>query len=333
MVEYDPMLRPRHGLTAILVAFGLITAACSARAPVSARQAQPVFTAVAPVSAAVPAAVPAQQAQPQRDPVVDLIALSTRYFENGQRELQAGHLDSAKSEFNRSLELLLESPYGARTEPRIREHFDRLVERISAYEVTALAQGDGFTEKKYEPATIDDLLAISTFEQPPATPETKQVVSDDLLETAHDIDIPLNARVLQYVQLFTGRLKGYLEDGLSRGARYLPMIQDVFRAEGLPLDQAERRFDGESKGHVAVHERHRPRERPEARLVYRRTRRSGESDSRRRQVPENAQLDVPRLASRARFVQRWTGPGAARGQAIGPGRFLAVDGHHPLPAA
>ena len=46
--------------------------------------------------------------------------------------------------------MLLESPYGARTEPRIREHFDRLVDRISAYEVKALAEGDGFTEKKYE---------------------------------------------------------------------------------------------------------------------------------------------------------------------------------------
>ena len=79
---------------------------------------------------------------------------------------------------------------------------------------------------------------ISTFEQPPATTETKQAVSADLQETPHDIDIPQNAKVLQYVQLFSGRLKGYLEDGLSRGAQYLPMIQEVFRAEGLPLDLA-----------------------------------------------------------------------------------------------
>jgi len=152
--------------------------------------------------------------------------------------MREGHLEMAKAEFNKSLEVLLESRFGARTVPRIREHFDRLVERISAYELTALAQGDGFTEKKYEPATIDDLLTISTFEQPPATPETKQAVSDDLQETLHDIDIPLNAKVLQYVQLFSGRLKGYLEDGLSRGVQYLPMIQEVFRAEGLPLDLA-----------------------------------------------------------------------------------------------
>jgi peptidoglycan lytic transglycosylase D len=200
------------------------------------------FLAAAPAQAAAqqpnspPAA--ANPAQQPNDPVSELIALSTSHFEAGQRELREGHLEMAKAEFNKSLEVLLESRYGARTVPRIREHFDRLVERISAYELTALAQGDGFTEKKYEPATIDDLLTISTFEQPPATAETKQAVSDDLQETPHDVDIPLNARVLQYVQLFSGRLKGYLEDGLGRGAQYLPMIQEVFRAEGLPLDLA-----------------------------------------------------------------------------------------------
>ena len=179
-------------------------------------------------------------AAPQRetDPVAELLAVSTLHFERGQKELREGHLEMAKSEFNRSLEVLLESRYGGRTDPRIREHFDRLVERISAYELTSLAQGDGFTEKKYEPATIDDLLTSSTFDQPPATAETTKTVSEDLRETPHDIDIPLNAKVLQYVQAFSGRLKGYLEDGLARGAQYLPMIQEVFRAEGLPLDLA-----------------------------------------------------------------------------------------------
>jgi membrane-bound lytic murein transglycosylase D len=195
--------------------------------------------AAAPVQTHAGQTAPAAQTSPQEsDPVAELIALSTKHFETGERELREGHLEMAKEAFNRSLEVLLESRFGGRTVPRIREHFDRLVERISAYELTALAQGDGFTEKKYEPATIDDLLSLSTFEQPPATPETKQAVSADLEATAHDIEIPQNARVLQYIQLFSGRLKGYLEDGLSRGAQYLPMIQEVFRAEGLPLDLA-----------------------------------------------------------------------------------------------
>jgi membrane-bound lytic murein transglycosylase D len=198
--------------------------------PVAAQSTAPASSAAAQPAASLP--------QTDNDPVSELIAQSTAHFEAGQRELREGHLEMAKAEFNRSLEVLLESRVGGRTVPRIREHFDRLVERISAYEMTALAQGDGFTEKKYESATIDDLLTISTFEQPPATRETKEAVSADLQETLHDIDIPEHAKVLQYVQLFSGRLKGYLEDGLSRGAQYLPMIQDVFRAEGLPLDLA-----------------------------------------------------------------------------------------------
>ncbi len=230
MVEYAPMRKAqetpqRSGNEClrfrIAAALGLVVL-CLAPAIARAQSAAAATSATSP-----PAAT---------DAVSELIALSTSHFEAGQRELRAGHLEMAKAEFNKSLEVLLESRFGARTVPRIREHFDRLVERISAYELTALAQGDGFTEKKYEPATIDDLLTISTFEQPPATAETKQAVSED--PTHHDIEIPLNAKVLQYVQLFSGRLKGYLEDGLSRGAQYLPMIQDVFRAEGLPLDLA-----------------------------------------------------------------------------------------------
>jgi membrane-bound lytic murein transglycosylase D len=221
----------RFGVAATMSVVGLFFAACATtHAPVAAA---PVAPAPVPV---VVSQLPAPAPQPAPDPVADLIAASTRLFEAGQKEMQNGHLEQAKSQFNRALEVLLESPYGARSEPRIREHFDGLVERISAYEVTALAQGDGFTEKKYEPATIDELLAISTFEQPPATPETTQAVTED--PTMHDIDIPLNAKVLSFVQLFTGRLKGFLEEGLSRGVRFLPMIQDVFRAEGLPLDLA-----------------------------------------------------------------------------------------------
>ena len=244
MVEYRPMLtlrpaqghpeqrrgvRPRCGLSRAALLFGLLSAGCATTKATPA-------TSPAPRVEAPAAAASAPQAQP--DPVDALIAVSNRHFATGQAELEQGHLEQAKAQFNLALEVLLESPFGARSDPRIREHFDRLVERISAYEVTALARGDGFTEKKYEPATIDDLLAISTFEKPVPTAETKQAVAEDLQTTAHDIDIPMNAKVLSYVQLFTGRLKGYLEEGLSRGAPFLPMIQNVFRAEGLPLDLA-----------------------------------------------------------------------------------------------
>ena len=221
--------RPRHGFAGAICALALTTAACAARVP----------------SASLPAGAPTVAARPQAptpavrpvaaDPVLELVAASNRHFETGRQELQLGHLDTAKVEFNASLEVLLESSLGGRTEPRLREQFDSLVERISAYEITALVQGDGFAERRLDPASIDDLLAVSTFDSP-LDSETQQAVAED--PAAHDIEITLNPRVLAYVQLFTGRLKGYLEEGLSRGARYLPKIQEVFRAEGLPLDLA-----------------------------------------------------------------------------------------------
>src|SRR6185436_16143888 len=97
-----------------------------------------------------------------------------QHFKAGQTALEQGHVEAARLEFDRAVDLLLESPYGGRTEPRIRDHFDRLVDRISAYEMKALAEGDGFTEKQSEPASIDELLALSTtFTPPPANPDLK----------------------------------------------------------------------------------------------------------------------------------------------------------------
>jgi membrane-bound lytic murein transglycosylase D len=178
------------------------------------------------------------QVAPMRDPVSALIAESQRHFEKGERELKLGYLEQARRDFDRSVEVLLESSYGARSEPRIREHFDRLVDRISAYEMGALADGDGFTEKPYEAASIDQILALSTFDEEALDPGLRDAVEADLQNTLHDIPIPLNPRVLYYVELFQGRLQNFLSDGLTRGGRYLPMILSAFRSEGLPLDLA-----------------------------------------------------------------------------------------------
>src|SRR4029453_1741692 len=185
-----------------------------------------------------PVAVPAPAPEPTPDPIAILIAQSDKHFEAGRKELEVGHLVSAKGEFDKALDTLLESPDGARGNPRLREHFDRLGDRISVLEQTALATGDGFSETKSEPAAIDALLAIETFESAAPKAATAETVQADLESTTHDIPIPTNDRVLRYVELFQGGLREFLTEGLSRGVQYLPMIQSTFRAEGLPLDLA-----------------------------------------------------------------------------------------------
>jgi membrane-bound lytic murein transglycosylase D len=217
-------------LACLATASVLMAAACGSNPQI---QKSPAAPAQKPAPVA-----PTPVTPPPADPVAALIARSQEHFTAGERELKLGHLDRARVEFDRAVDVLLESPYGARTDARMREHFDRLIDRINAHEVTALAQGDGFSETRTEPASIDEILAIATFPKPDAKASTEEAVKADLAATEHDVPIPQNAKVLAAVELLSGRLRDYVQESLSRGSKYLPMIQNVFRAEGLPLDLA-----------------------------------------------------------------------------------------------
>ncbi len=152
-----------HSLSILLAAVA-VTGACAGKSPRAAQTApQP------PVTVAPP---PAVATMPAVDPVTQLLADADKLFASGQQELALGHLERAKSEFNRALSVLLESSQGARSDARIREHFDRLLDRISALELNALATGDGFTEQRSEPASIDELLKLETLDAPNATAAT-----------------------------------------------------------------------------------------------------------------------------------------------------------------
>jgi peptidoglycan lytic transglycosylase D len=223
-------METRVGSRAVLVLVASVGAACASANSGRVPQAAAVAT---PAIQTAPAAEPVAAV----DPVQELLATADSHFEEGRKELTLGHLARAKAAFNTSLEVLLQAPPSAR-DTRVREHLDRLVDRIAALELTALATGDGFTERATEPASIDELLAITTFDSTPPTLATVENVQLDLQETSHDLPIPLNERVLRYVELFQTRLREFLTEGLERGAQYLPMIQSVFRAEGLPLDLA-----------------------------------------------------------------------------------------------
>ncbi len=217
----------RHTVAPVLA---LLISGCASGTAQKVAQVTPPVTAQAPEARPTPA--------PVQDPVVQLIAQSDSHFNKGRQELSVGHLEQARHEFDRALDVLLESQGGARADARVREHFDGLVDRISVLEQQALPTGDGFTETRTDPASIDQLMALGTFDTTPPQLSTVEAVEADLQNTTHDVPIPTNDRVLRWVEVFQGRLREFLSEGLARGAQYLPMIQGVFRAEGLPLDLA-----------------------------------------------------------------------------------------------
>src|SRR5690606_6281769 len=205
-VFFETPMRRTVGLPGAVLLV-VAAAACSGNPRPQVAAAPPVDNAPPP---AAEAAAP-QAPQVPVDPVAELIAESDRLFTLGKHELELGHLTQAREAFDRAVDVLLEAPGGARQDERLRVHFDRLVDRIAAQEALALQTGDGFTEKPSEPAVIDELLEVATFA--PDTPPDKDVeaaVQADLASAVPDIPIPLNDRVLHYVELFQGRLRDHL---------------------------------------------------------------------------------------------------------------------------
>ena len=105
-------------------------------------------------------------------------------------------------------------------------------------ELAPLSANGSDTGRRDRSAATNAAVAASIFEIEPPGLDPVRAVTADLWPVVPDIDIPLNARVLRFVEIFTGGRKPFLEEGLSRGRQYLPMIRDVLRAEGLPLDLA-----------------------------------------------------------------------------------------------
>jgi membrane-bound lytic murein transglycosylase D len=172
------------------------------------------------------------------DRVAGIIAKVEEEFRAGRAEWERGRFAAAREHFDAAVSFMLNLPEGARGEPRLRNEYEQVLDRISALELLALHEGDGLAESKSVPAAIDDLLNEGMFERPQPAATTAETVAADLQRTPHDLKITVNNRVLSYVELFQGRLHDFMQNGLDRAQRYLPMIQGVFKSEGLPLDLA-----------------------------------------------------------------------------------------------
>jgi membrane-bound lytic murein transglycosylase D len=195
----------------------------------------------APTPIPAPAAVveaPKPTPQVVEDRISLVIKRADAAFDLGRTEFDKGRLVSAREHFDAAIDMLLRLPEGARGDARAQAAFERLLDRIAAFDLLALREADGVAEARSVPAAIDELLNVATFERPSPKATTAETVAADLENTPRDISIIPNAKVLSYVELFQGRLREFMQSGLDRAQRYLPMIQNVFQAAGLPLDLA-----------------------------------------------------------------------------------------------
>ncbi|MGH9784056.1 MAG: lytic transglycosylase domain-containing protein, partial [Terriglobia bacterium] len=245
------MMKIRNQL--VLLAGGIVMAVgCSSRAP------QPVAVAPPPPPPPPPPAVTqpiplrplpipsilGMMPEPRFDPAEDLVFKAQAAFERGERNYAAGHLEMAKQEFNEAIAALLLAPPSLREDKRVQKAFDTLVDRIHAYELAALKQGDGFAESTYQPAPLDELQSLTIPEDLPLSEQ----IQEEAAQTVSDIPLVINGQVGNLIKYFTsGRGRSALEAGTRASGRFREMILRVLKEEQVPLDlfylaQAESAF-------------------------------------------------------------------------------------------
>src|SRR5262245_7156348 len=184
-----------------------------------------------------PSPAPPAPARTTEDPVARLIAEADTHLDAGLASVKDGHLERAREEFDRAVDLYIGVPGGAAAEPRLLEAYRRTVEAIHLKEMETLAEGDGFTEVAAEPAARDELGDLPVDEQT-ATEETRTRTVEVVQEETLDFPVELNDAVLTCVDLYQGRLRDWFEAALNRGQHFLPYMREIFASEGLPKDLA-----------------------------------------------------------------------------------------------
>lgn len=164
-------------------------------------------------------------------------------YDEGVRNYHSGHLVKAREEFDRAIDLVLQSGLDVNAYPALKKEFDRLLDNIHSYEMTSLKEGDGFTEQRTVQAPIDEVSDL-TF---PVEPGLKEKVAREILDTRSDLPLVINDHVLGYINHFSSRGKVTVINGLRRAGRYRDMIHRIFEEEGVPQDliylaQAESSF-------------------------------------------------------------------------------------------
>jgi membrane-bound lytic murein transglycosylase D len=253
------MKRIMVGAAALVVLAGAGCRAGQHTGKIQPPQPPPVNSSVAPATVSPPpafrvakAATPIPSAA-VHNPQAELQAQAEKLYQQGLALDRAGHLDEARATFDQALTLLLTSPYDVRHTPILQAELERLLDQTHALEMEALREGDGLTAQAPQPAPIDS-VAQMTF---PVDAAMRAEIKNQIRDTSSDLPLVLNDPVIQYIHYFTTTGKGFLLETFKRAGRYRPMIERIFREEGVPQDliyvaQAESGFEPRAVSHVGA---------------------------------------------------------------------------------
>ena len=172
---------------------------------------------------------------PMPDPVADVVDRAEKRYQAGLTEYHSGKQEQAKQNFDGALDILLKSNMDVRSDARLENEFDRIVEGVNdLYPGGTSAQADQSQEpqQKSEPAPIDETNGIN----PSADARTKAKAEADIKSTKSDLPLMMTDQVAGYITYFSNHGRGVFERALARSGRYRGMMLPVLKEQGVPQD-------------------------------------------------------------------------------------------------
>jgi membrane-bound lytic murein transglycosylase D len=207
------------------------------------------------------------EVSPRNPEIQRVIERSNSYFQSAEVNFKDGNFDKARREYDKAVDIVLESGIDVRSDPRLQQHYQNLVEHIFQRQMTLMAAAPaapvaevaatdgpqepaaqpnpqekqssdrGFGQQTFTPSPLDDLTKLKLTEE-----ETKGV-TEEQVQTAVasarlDFNFKPNALVQSFINYYSGRGRATMEQGLRRSGRFMEMTRKIFKEEGVPQDIA-----------------------------------------------------------------------------------------------
>ncbi len=186
-----------------------------------------------------------------------IIENSTLHFQSAEANFRNGSFDRARRDYDRALDTILESGVDIRSDVRLQQHYQGLIDQIYKRQITlmvvapassgAISPADntssanngnndkGFGQQPFTPSPLDELTKLDLTED-----ETRGVTAEQArkaVTTARiDFNFKPNYLIQSFINYYQGRGRATMENGLRRAGRFLSMSRAIFKEEGVPQD-------------------------------------------------------------------------------------------------
>ncbi|HUO25624.1 MAG TPA: LysM peptidoglycan-binding domain-containing protein [Candidatus Aquilonibacter sp.] len=167
---------------------------------------------------------------PAADAVAALVAQAEMEYQAGLASYKAGDATAAKQHFDNAFNTLLDSKLDIRSDDRLQEEFDRMVEGVDQLDLGG--GGNDSEAQKSEPAPIDETNGIT----PAADANVIAKAQAEVKHTHSDLPLMMTDQVAGYISYFSNRGRGTFERAFARSGRYREMMLPILKKEGIPQD-------------------------------------------------------------------------------------------------